>query len=265
MLSNSFFFHQSLRRYTLAFGLVFTNLEVQRSDAYSVVQNAFRVPITQASKQKFYLQLMQDATVSNRPFNVLLPRISFIMSSMSYDSDRQKNQTNKYSKTTVDDTLYTFEPSPWNFTYNMTIWTANEHDGHQIIEQILPYFTPFYMLTVNELPSFNISRSVPLELSSISRDVNAESGEDTNIRTIKWDLSFTLKGYLYKPIKSGANIIKKVVTRVHDLDDIEEDAYSYFIEQDVVYPWESIESDDWTINQTITEDDVTRTINLPKP
>ena len=73
----------------------------------------------------------------------------------------------------------------------------------------------------------------------------------------KWDLTFTLQGYLYKAIKTGSNVIKKVITRVHDTDDIEaedQDAYSYFIEEDVVFPWESLEEDDWVIHRTVNEE-----------
>jgi len=158
MLATEFFWHQTIRRYTLAFGLVFSDIYIKRSHPYDVVLDSFKIPITQASKQKFYLQLMQDASESNRPFGILLPRISFMLSSISYDQERQKNVTNRYMKTLENAITpsYNFEPSPWNFHYDMTLWTANEHDAHQAIEQILPYFTPFYMLTINELPTFNI-------------------------------------------------------------------------------------------------------------
>jgi len=271
MLSPTFFFNQTIRRYTLAFGKIFSNVYVHRMDPYSTVYDTFKVPLHQASKKKFYLQLLQNTGPDNlKAISILLPRISFVLTNVAYDASRQRNQTNTYKKfddTDVNKVLRLFEPVPYNFNYSMTVWTINEVDGHQIIEQILPYFSPFYTITVNEIPELGIKRDVPLELNTSNYDLNIDSGEDTNMRLVKWDFSFTMKGYLYKAIDPGNYaIIKRVIVKLLDYESIgDEDPYTYMTHSEEVEPWESLESDDWHILKKVTVEGVTTETIEEKP
>ena len=268
MLNSTYFFHNIIRRYTIALGSLFTNIYVRRTDPYAVVETqSIKVPLHQSSKKKFYMQLMQYANKVNDPFSILLPRISYYMTSMDFDTSRKKNSKNSYrtmdsSVTDSNKMIKFFEPSPWNFHFSMTVWAINESDNNQIIEQILPYFEPHCFISVNEMPTLGISRSVSVELTGVNRNLNLDSGEDTNDRTIQWDLSFTMKGFLYKA-NVEADIIKRTIVKIRDLD--AEDAYDPYTwwEQELeVTPWDSEEDDEWDLTQTIIEDGVTKTSTI---
>lgn len=268
MLAGEYFFHNLIRRYTIGFAKVFSDLYIRRTDPYDIVEQTIKVPLNQAAKQKFYYQLLQYVDPTIRPFSILLPRISFVMTGIQYDNSRQKNTKNTYRKTDANDAnkmLRFFEPSPWNFQYSMTIWAINMEDINQILEQILPFFTPHYTISINEIPSLGFSRDVPIELTNSSLDLSIESGEDTKDRIIKWDLSFTVQGYLYKHISDPA-IIKKVFIKIRDLDAIDAyDPYTFMEQTTEVEPWSSIESDDWQLRRTIVEDGKTKVITEDKP
>jgi hypothetical protein len=267
MLAGEYFNLKTIRRYTLAFAKVFSNIYVEREDPYSVVQQSFRVPLTQSSKRKFWIQLKQDSAGYDRSIAILLPRICFVLTNISLDVDRKKNSINRYKKSDPTDEnkmLSCFEPMPWNLQYSMTIWSTSESDSHQILEQILPYFDPNYAITVNELPEFGIKRSIPIELNDVSYDLSMDLTEDAgSVRVVLWNLNFTLKGYLYKPIKSAA-IIKKVTTRLWSPLQ-EEDPYCIFTEVDELEPSDAYSTEDWHIKQTVTSEGKTTEKIVEKP
>jgi len=267
MPSSTYFFHNIIRRYTIALGSIFTNIYIQRADPYDVIETqSIKVPLHQSSKDKFYYQLMQYANKVNDPFSILLPRISYYMTSMNFASERKKNSLNAYRTdgglTDPNKMIKFFEPSPWDFHFSMTVWALHESDNNQIIEQILPYFEPHLFISVNEMPTLGISRKVSVELNSVNRNLNLDSGEDTNNRTIQWDLSFTLKGFLYKA-NVEADVIKKTIVKIRDYDAMDAyDAYTWW-EQDLeVTPWEAEEDDEWVLTQTIIQDGITKTSTI---
>jgi hypothetical protein len=101
-----------------------------------------------------------------------------------------------------------YNPVPYNFDFQLFILVKNAEDGTQILEQILPYFTPEFTVTVNTIPDMNIKADVPILLNS--SDVADEyEGDLSARRTITWTLSFTLKGFIYPNITSG-QVIKTI-------------------------------------------------------
>jgi hypothetical protein len=272
MLAGTYFYHGIIRRYAIAFGTIFSNLYVQRADPYGVVETqSIKVPLIQASKRKFYEQLKQYAEKQNDPFSILLPRMSFILTNLSPDPSRKKNLKNAYrvadpTVTDPDKMIRFFEPSPWNFSYSLAMWAVNESDCQQLIEQICPFFDPTYMISVNEMPTLGIKRVTPVDLTSgPNYNLQLESGEDTRDRIVQWDLSFTLKGYLYKQ-NVESSIIKKTIMKIRDIDDLDSaDPYTWWEEEQEVIPWEAEEGDDWHITRTNIQEGKTTVVTEDKP
>jgi hypothetical protein len=268
MLAGEYFFHNLIRRYTIAFAKIFSDIYIHRTDPYDIVEQSIKIPLTQASKKKFYYQLMQYVDPTVRPIAILLPRISFVLTNLQYAPERQKNTKNTYRKSDANipaKMLRFFEPSPWNYQFSMTLWAINEADIHQILEQILPFFTPHYTIAITEIPALGFIRDVPVELTSSNLDLSLESGEDSRDRVVKWDLSFTAQGFLYKQIADSA-IIKKTIVKLRDIDDMDAyDPYTFYTEEQEVVPWTALESDNWELRRTITEEGSTKVITEPKP
>ena len=101
-----------------------------------------------------------------------------------------------------------YNPVPYNFDFSLFILVNNAEDGTQILEQILPYFTPEFTVTINTIPYIGIKTDVPIILNSSDMSDEYE-GELATRRTIIWTLSFLLMGQIYPDIKSGT-IIKTI-------------------------------------------------------
>jgi hypothetical protein len=100
-----------------------------------------------------------------------------------------------------------FVPIPYNFQFSLSIYVRNTEDGTQILEQILPFFTPDFNVTVDFIPEMDQKYNVPIILDSVASTVEYEGGmTEGSTRLILWDLTFTAKGYIWPPVKSGKYI-----------------------------------------------------------
>jgi hypothetical protein len=108
--------------------------------------------------------------------------------------------------TTVFASVY--NPVPYNFDFTLSIMVKNSDDGTQILEQILPYFTPEYHVTMNEMSALGIKRDIPIIFTGLSTEDSYE-GDYMTRRALIHTLSFVVQGFLYGPT-SDMGIIRTV-------------------------------------------------------
>ena len=206
------YYHQTIRKYVAVFGTLFNDLNIERTNASGTVTEKIKIPLAYGPKQKWLLA-MSDTTASRKVTATRSPRMGFALTSVDYDSVRKLNTVGKNwaansSLSTTTTLLSQFNPVPYNFAFDLFILVKNAEDGTQILEQILPYFTPEFTVTVNTIPDMGIKADIPIILNS-SSVADEYEGDLATRRTITWTLSFTLKGYIYPDIKSSS-IIKTV-------------------------------------------------------
>ena len=98
-------------------------------------------------------------------------------------------------------------PVPYNINVTLNVLTKNQEDGMQIIEQILPVFTPHYTMSINAVPDMNIIQDIPICLESVSVDDNYEGDFQTR-RFVNHTLTFTIKLNLYGPVNNNKVILQ---------------------------------------------------------
>src|SRR5210317_2369009 len=213
----NYFYNESMRRMTIAFGQIFNNVQIKRKDSSDNVVQSIRVPLAYAPKEKFLVRLEQQASLENREFAITLPRMGFEITGISYDGSRKLTRVQKYKtvKTGAEGKVlnYNYTPVPYNISYGLYVFTATAESGLQIIEQILPYFQPDYTVTVNAIPEMNIKRDVPIVLNNISYE-DSYSGDFTQRRAVIYTLGFTAKTYLFGPA-STQKVVKTVQTDLY--------------------------------------------------
>ena len=215
--------HDSIRKYIIVFGTVFNDIYINRLSSTGEVLQTLKIPLTYGPKDKVLARLDQNPEMLNQ-VGIVLPRISFEMTSMEYDPTRKLNTLNKLTKQsatagTDDEVKYQYQPVPYDMQFEMNILVKNAEDGTRIVEQIVPYFTPDFTVSVNVVPEVDGPRDVPIILNSITSQDQYE-GSFTERRVLTWTLSFTLKGYLYGPTKKS-KLIKKAETTFRLPEDVE--------------------------------------------
>lgn len=199
-----YFYHGSIRKLVVAFGSLFDEIYVSRTDDAGVEQKKIKVPISYGPKEKFYRKIV-ELDGSMHSIENFLPRIGFEITSMSYDTTRKLNSINKsyLVRNELDSSLISaYSETPYTIEFSLSIMNRSIDDGYQILEQILPYFTPDFTITMN-FTEINKSIDVPIILTSISSIEDYEGDLETR-RTITHTLSFQAKSYIFGPIrKSG--------------------------------------------------------------
>lgn len=215
MLSNTHFYHRVVRKTVIAFGNMFNNLKMVRYNQTGTTEiERITVPISYASKEKFYKRITEDPNYTQQ-VQIVLPRMAFSMDGLSYDPLR-KNSSFIDNFAQSSNVLKRVKFTPYNFDFNLHIFVRNTEDGTQIIEQILPYFAPDYTITIDFLNLNGLELDIPIVFNSVNLDDSYE-GNIEETRIIIWTLNFTVKGYLFGNIpetkqikKSTANIYSEV-------------------------------------------------------
>jgi len=214
MFSTTPFYFSLIRKYIIAFGTLFNNIYITRTDKNGNVTLIERVPITYGPKDKMLTRVVQDPNI-DRPTAVYpLPMMSFEMTRFDYDGSRKLQTINRNAYNDPDDKSkrrYQYNPVPYNIGFQLNILVKNSEDGTKIVEQILPYFTPDWTLTANLIPEMGIKHDIPIILNRVNLD-DVYDGNFEQRRSMVWNLDFTLKGYLYGPVKK-TKIIKYANTQ----------------------------------------------------
>ncbi len=205
-----------IRKYVALFGTLFNDVYINRPDPTRNIINTIKVPIAYGPKEKVWARLKADPELNRMPA-IVLPRMSFEITDISYAGDRKLPTINK-AKTAQqvnnpDKLEYIYNPVPYDINFDLNIMVKNADDGARIVEQILPFFTPEWTVTVELIDAPQIIMDIPIILDKLNI-TDAYEGDFETRRVLTWTLSFTLKGYLFGP-KRRSTIIKYANTNIY--------------------------------------------------
>lgn len=205
------YYHSIIRKYIIMFGTMFNDIDVQRFNTAGERIQTIRVPIAYGPKEKFLVRLAQDPNF-DRDVAITLPRMSFEIASMNYNPTRKLPSTNRnvYIYSDKDNLKYQYTPVPFDINISLSIYVKNADDGVQILEGILPFFTPEWTNTLNLIPELNLKMDVPVVFNDISTEDTYE-GDFSTRRALIHTLNFTVKGYLFGPVRNQG-VIKRTIT-----------------------------------------------------
>lgn len=216
MLSNPHFYHRSIRKVVVTFGTLFNDLELVRFSKNGTPKERFKVPLSYGTKEKYLTRITSDPNLT-KSIATVVPRIAFTLDSISYDSSRKQMTTlrNFATNPTNTGTNSQYVPVPFDFKFSLSIFVRNTEDGTQILEQILPFFTPDFTVTVDFIPEMEHKYDVPIILDAVNSNVEYE-GDMSTTRLIVWDLEFTAKAYIWPPVNtSSSGLIRAVNARLN--------------------------------------------------
>ena len=205
------FYHETMRKVVVAFGTIFNNINIVRTNSSGAVTQSMKVPLAYGPKQKFLTRLREDPNL-NKKVALTLPRIGFEISGIAYDPSRKLNSIQKFKKTNNSNSGKTmssqFMPVPYNMDFELVVMAKQSDDALQIVEQILPFFQPDYTITLNDNTSMGTTRDVPIILTGVTYSDEYE-GSFEDRRVLTYTMSFTAKFYLYGPV-TDQKVIKQV-------------------------------------------------------
>ena len=238
------YYHETIRKYVAVFGTLFNDINIQRRNSAGAIVEQIKVPITYEARDKLILRTR--AGVADGSVSATLPRMGFVMNGITYDGTRKLNTVGQvFAANTASSSnlLKQYNPVPYNFDFVLTAMVDNAEDGAQIFEQIVPFFTPEFTVSVTLIADMNIKPDIAIVLNSTSTEDSYE-GELTVRREIIWGFNFVMKGYIYPDIKSGT-VTKEVIVNLRTPAD-EAEVPEYIILED---------STDFTTNYLLLDAD----------
>jgi len=265
----NYFYNLTTRKYVALFGSIFNQLKIKRRDNSNVTQTEIIVPLSYAPFQKVLSRVTQDPDLLNsRTTGIKLPRMSFEIASITYDPTRKLASTQKMRKDSKAETdssrHFLYSSVPYNLDFNLYIMTNYSEDATQLMEQILPFFTPDWTVTAKMVENLD-PVDIPIIMNSVTTEELYEGSYEER-QAILYTLTFTVKGYYWGPERKR-KIIKFIEAAVHnnpedldfthisntelfqienDNDEIEVVELFPIIESNTDIQWPDIEfNDDW--------------------
>ena len=188
------YYHETIRKYVAIFGTLFNDINIQRRNSAGVITEQIKVPISYEAKDKLILRMR--AVQADGGVSTTLPRMGFSLTGITYDGTRKLNTLGQtYAANTAAGTsslMKQYNPVPYNFDFTLSALVDNSEDGAQIFEQIVPFFTPEFTVSVNLVPAMNIKPDITIILNGVSLEDSYE-GELSLRREIIWTLNFQIK------------------------------------------------------------------------
>ncbi len=200
-------YNKIIRKCVIGFGTLFNNIEVRKENKDGSVYSRMKVQLAYGPRQKFLARLEQQADL-NQKVAITVPRLSFEMTGISYDSSRKLAPTTLTLKADTNNAVKKqFTPVPYNIDFELNVISKTNDESLEIMEQILPVFQPSYQMTIKLVDDMNDFRDVPIILNSVSYSDDYEGTfDDRKITLIT--MQFTVKAYIFGPVGTAAPIKK---------------------------------------------------------
>jgi len=190
---NNTYYNESIRKMVTAFGALFNSIYITRNNESNQISEKIRVPLVYGPKEKFIYRIKTEAQITdNTHVQITLPIIGFDMTSIMYDTNRK---INRLTRRIVGDRS-AYSEVPYNINFGLYVFTRNIDDNLQIMEQILPYFTPEFMVSINIDDVLYPNIDIPIVLNSVAMNEDYEGDYQTR-RAVTSMFDFTMKGFVY--------------------------------------------------------------------
>lgn len=210
------FYNETIRKTVVAFGSLFDEIFVVRKDSDGNVSKRIMVPISYAAKEKFIRMFNEFPLTKGQTDSAgiasILPRMGFNITSINYDPARKRNTVVKRYKNSsqLNKVDTQFSEVPYSIGFQLTIATRTMDDALQIVEQIVPYFTPEFTVTAN-FSEFNTKVDIPITIQAVNPEIDFE-GDTSTQRSVIFTIDFVALSYVFSPVKTQGYITNTDVT-----------------------------------------------------
>lgn len=202
----SYYSNECIRKLVVGFGTLFNRIYIKQKTSTGADRNLL-VPLTYSPKEKFIKRLVLPSSISDRTrVEISIPQLAFEITNMAYDPTRKLNKTHKK----IDDNgKYSWMEVPYNFTFGLYAYTRNIEENLQIMEQILPQFTPEFVISMN-ITDLHKKVDIPIVLAQTNLTQEYE-GDFSSRRSIISTYIFVAKSYVYNKADS-ANTLQTITS-----------------------------------------------------
>ena len=128
MLGNPHYYRSTIRNYVIAFGSMFNDIDIKRTNSSGAVLSTINVPLAYGPTQK-YLSRINKVNQDGEPA-LVLPRMSFEIAGFAYGSERKLSKVGKITRQnhSSDDNKMNliYNPVPYDISFTLSVSKAPE-------------------------------------------------------------------------------------------------------------------------------------------
>ena len=110
-------YNKIMRKITLAFGDLFSNINCVRYNLDGTEEERFLVPIDYAAKE-MYVRRLSDPDLDKK-VQITLPRMSYEMTGLNYDASRKQITNTKQFYAGTGNPISGYVPVPYDFDFTL--------------------------------------------------------------------------------------------------------------------------------------------------
>ena len=204
----------------------------RKGQNFNEVIDWIKVRFVYAPKQRVLLDLLDKAQ------NIQLPVVAFYLGGINRDSNRVWNKLDGYYANSPDPSYAKkiLQPNPIDITLNCSILTKYAGDMDQIITNLIAWTNPQHILSWRIPDVYDQEIRSPVIWNGTVNTTYPTDLNSTQIARYQADLSFTIKGWVFKANpKNGESKIFKInsdfslnteLTTKYSLDELDLDTTS---------------------------------------
>lgn len=235
-----FFYSGQIRRFVSQFIRMVSNFQVEFGKDRDGNISLLRVPVIYGDMTRQAAQILKNNSENTLSYT---PSMAVYISGLTYDRERVQEPfhvskvhlrervynpvTGQYDVNQQDSiTVERLMPVPYKLELKLDIWTSNQQQKLQLIEQICCLFNPALEIqnTDNYLDWTSLSIALLTNINFTSRTIPSGAEDQIDIAS----LTFELPIWLSTPAKvMKLGVIQKIIASIYDPDgDIDEDAFN---------------------------------------
>ena len=124
----TYFYHEIIRKTIISFGTLFNNIHIKHYDKAGAVANQQKVGLSYGPMQKFLAKIQQQDELT-KSVAITLPRMSFEMTNIQYDSTRKSGVTQTFKAVDKSDgnkLKKVYMPVPYNIGFELVLLGKKE-------------------------------------------------------------------------------------------------------------------------------------------
>ena len=216
--NETYFYNATVRKVVAVFGSLFNNIYTGKEIGGKITGIA-RVPLAYGPREHFLVRIRTADNSTNSDIAIKLPRMSFEITSLAYDTSSKLNKLNvvNYPITSANgENRIVRQSSPYVLGMTLSVISRDQDSALQVLEQILPSFNPEYTISVIDMEGPGSKTDMPIVLNSVNMQDDYEGDFETSRRTIVYTLDFSIKIKFIGDSSSIKNIIKSVTVNLRD-------------------------------------------------
>lgn len=206
------FYHKSIKKVIATFGSLFSDVTIKTS-----TNKLVKVPIHYSQKQKWIEVLTVNPDSRDLYTDTTLPSFGFEITNFVYNPEMMINPLNiQHFKAGPDNVDFMFASVPYTIGIELYLATNTVDEAYQIVEQILPFFTPQLTVTIKDIDLYNLNTNITFDMTALSQDIQYESVFDEK-RIILFNFSFNAHTKFHSNPRSIQRI-KDVIINMSEKD-----------------------------------------------